>query len=198
MWLDLGLYLFAYLLGAVPFGLIFTYLFGLGDVRKIGSGNIGTANAFRAGSKLVGVLTLFADVAKGFIAVYLAQIFIQQPEAASIAGFLAVIGHIYPIYLRFKGGKGVATYLGVLMAWSWPVALGFILVWLVVMYWWRYASVASLTASALSLYGLCLFDKTLYFWAAIPLVVLIFYAHRANLRRLRAGQELRTEIKKRK
>ena len=136
---------FGYLLGSIPFGLLITRAAGLGDVRKIGSGNIGATNVLRTGNKGLAALTLLLDALKGTAAVLVAGYF--GADYAVYAGFAAFLGHIFPAWLDFKGGKGVATYLGVLAGLYWPAALVFAAVWLAVAYLTRYSSLAALTAS---------------------------------------------------
>ena len=138
---------FGYLLGSIPFGLIFARMAGLGDIRKIGSGNIGATNVLRSGRKGVAATTLLADLAKGSIAVLLAGKFGQEP--AMLAGLRAFLGHCFPIWLKFKGGKGVATYIGVLLALAWQGALVFAVSWLLVAMITRYSSLAALVASVI-------------------------------------------------
>src|SRR5918995_6546945 len=136
---------FGYLLGSIPFGLLITRAAGLGDVRNIGSGNIGATNVLRTGNKGLAALTLVLDALKGTAAVLIAGIY--GPELALVAGFGAFLGHLFPVWLGFKGGKGVATYLGVLAGLAWNVALVFAVLWLAVAFIMRYSSLAALVAS---------------------------------------------------
>ncbi|HSM20072.1 MAG TPA: glycerol-3-phosphate 1-O-acyltransferase PlsY, partial [Hyphomicrobiales bacterium] len=136
---------FGYLVGSIPFGLIFTRLAGLGDVRAIGSGNIGATNVLRTGRKDIAAATLAADILKGTAAVWLAAMY--GPDPALVAGFGAFIGHLFPVWLKFRGGKGVATYLGILIGFHWPAALAFAAIWLYCAVLTRMSSVAGLTAS---------------------------------------------------
>ncbi|MGB0659736.1 MAG: glycerol-3-phosphate 1-O-acyltransferase PlsY [Mangrovicoccus sp.] len=177
-----------YLLGAVPFGIVMARLFGLGDLRKIGSGNIGATNVLRTGNKLAAFLTLVLDAGKGAIAVLLARALISA-DAAQFAGFAAFLGHCFPVYLGFKGGKGVATFLGTLLALAFPLGLAACATWAVMAAALRYSSLSALTAAALS---------PLWAWAlgrpdlaalCIGLAALVFYRHEANIRRLLAGDE---------
>jgi acyl phosphate:glycerol-3-phosphate acyltransferase len=188
-WLLLA-HALGYLLGSIPFGLVLTQAFGLGDIRKIGSGNIGATNVLRTGNKGLAAATLLLDGLKGTLAVLLVDHWYGQ-AAALAAGLGAFLGHLYPVWLRFKGGKGVATYLGVLLALSWKAALVFALVWLVVAYATRFSSLAALVASIAA---------PLVLWAGgLPVTaglfalmsLLLFWKHRANLSRLRRGQEPR-------
>src|ERR1041384_1454771 len=139
---------FGYLLGSIPFGLILAKLFGLGDLRKIGSGNIGATNVLRAGSKWLAVLTLLLDAAKGTAAVLFAARWGET--AAMLAGLGAFLGHLYPVWLGFNGGKGVATFIGVLLGLYWPAAVVFCAVWLLIALLARYSSLSALAASAVS------------------------------------------------
>ncbi|MDN2564741.1 glycerol-3-phosphate 1-O-acyltransferase PlsY [Aquibium sp. A9E412] len=184
---------FGYLLGAIPFGLLLTRMAGLGDVRTIGSGNIGATNVLRTGNKGLAALTLTLDAGKGAIAVLLAALY--GPPAALAAGFGAFLGHLFPVWLGFRGGKGVATYLGVLIAIAWPAALVFALAWLGTAFVTRYSSLAALVAAlavpaALVLMGDA--DAAILF-ALMSLIV--FVKHRANIARLAAGTESRIGAK---
>ncbi|EKE43722.1 hypothetical protein OCGS_2056 [Oceaniovalibus guishaninsula JLT2003] len=180
----------AFLLGSVPFGLLIVRAWGLGDLRQIGSGNIGATNVLRTGSKTAALLTLILDVGKGAFAVLLARWYLGE-TAAQLAGVGAFLGHCYPIWLRFKGGKGVATFLGTVLALSWPVGLAVCATWLISAFATRISSLSALIAAALApLYAL--------WWAGWPLAVgvaamaaLIFLRHRGNIARLRVGTEPR-------
>ena len=183
-----------YLLGSIPFGLVLTRLAGLGDVRAIGSGNIGATNVLRTGNKGLAAATLLLDAAKGTAAVLIAERFIGAPVgyailASLIAGLAAFIGHIAPVWLGFKGGKGVATYIGILAGLAWPYALLFCGVWLVIAFVTRYSSLSALVAS--SVVPLALWIGGIPYLAALFLLltVLLFWKHRANIERLRAGTE---------
>ncbi len=180
---------FGYLLGSIPFGLVVTRAAGLGDVRKIGSGNIGATNVLRTGNKKLAALTLVLDALKGTAAVLLAGLY--APEAALLAGFGAFLGHLFPVWLGFKGGKGVATYLGVLIGLAWQGALVFAVVWLIVAFLTRYSSLAALVAAIavpVSLFFLGLRDTAALF-AVMSLIV--FIKHHANISRLLSGTESR-------
>ncbi|MDX8436504.1 glycerol-3-phosphate 1-O-acyltransferase PlsY [Mesorhizobium abyssinicae] len=179
--------LFGYLLGSIPFGLLITRAAGLGDVRKIGSGNIGATNVLRTGNKGLAAATLLLDALKGTAAVLIAGRF--APELALWAGFGAFIGHLFPAWLGFKGGKGVATYLGVLIGLAWQVALIFAVVWLAVAVLFRYSSLAALTAAVvvpIALYFLST-PAIAGLFAVMSLIVIV--KHRANISRLTAGTE---------
>jgi glycerol-3-phosphate acyltransferase PlsY len=184
---------FGYLLGSIPFGLLITRAAGLGDVRNIGSGNIGATNVLRTGNKGLAALTLILDALKGTAAVLIAGIF--GPELALVAGFGAFLGHLFPVWLGFKGGKGVATYLGVLAGLAWKVALVFAAVWLAVAFIMRYSSLAALVASVavpLTLFYLGRIDYAVLF---AVMTVIVFIKHRANISRLLAGTETRIGVK---
>jgi glycerol-3-phosphate acyltransferase PlsY len=183
-----GVALAAYLLGAVPFGIVMARLFGLGDLRTIGSGNIGATNVLRTGNKPAAFLTLILDAGKGGIAVLLARA-IAGEDAAQIAGACAFFGHLFPVYLKFKGGKGVATYLGTLLALSWPVGLACCATWLVTAALFRYSSLSALVAAASgAIWALVLGTPAVAVLSAL-LAVLVFWRHRENIARLRSGTE---------
>ena len=179
--------IFGYLLGSIPFGLILTRMAGLGDVRSIGSGNIGATNVLRTGNKKLAAATLVLDMLKGTVAVLIAGI--ASPEAAIVAGFGAFLGHILPVWLKFKGGKGVATYLGVLLGLFWQGALIFAAVWLIIAYATRYSSLAALVAAVIvpiALYIIGVHQIALLF---LVLTFIVFVKHRANIGRLLSGTE---------
>lgn len=177
-----------YLLGSIPFGLIITRMAGLGDIRKIGSGNIGTTNVLRTGKKSLAAATLLCDALKGTVAALLAQYFVG-PDAALIAGFAAFIGHLFPVWLGFKGGKGVATYLGILLALAWPVGIGFALIWLAMAFTLRYSSLSALTASLISPFVLLAMggNRAALVFGAMSLILWI--KHHENIGRLLSGKE---------
>ena len=177
-----------YLLGSVPFGLVLTKLAGLGDIRAIGSGNIGATNVLRSGRKDLAAATLILDGGKGALAAFVAAL-IGGPEAGLVAGFAAVLGHNFPVWLKFKGGKGVATTLGVLLVTAWPVGLGAILTWLMVAAVFRISSLAALAALALAPLTALVFATPAHAAMAAGLAVLGFIRHAHNIRRLIAGTE---------
>jgi glycerol-3-phosphate acyltransferase PlsY len=181
-------FLFGYLLGAIPFGLIITRAAGSGDIREIGSGNIGATNVLRTGRKDLAAATLACDMLKGTAAVLLAGHFLG-PSAALAAGLGAFIGHLFPVWLKFKGGKGVATYIGVLLGLCWPAALIFGAIWLAVAALFRYSSLAALVASALTPLALLVFQRPEAAALFFVLTILIWIMHRANIRRLLNGGE---------
>lgn len=185
-------YLFAaaagYLVGSIPFGLLLTRAAGLGDIRSIGSGNIGATNVLRTGNKGLALATLLLDGAKGAVAVLLARYFMGE-LAGMIAGVGAFIGHCYPLWLQFKGGKGVATYIGILLALAWPVGLIFLGTWLLIAYTRKISSLSALTAAATSPIFAYVFGGIWLGATAAVLAILIYYNHRANIIRLIQGTE---------
>lgn len=182
-----------YLCGTIPFGLIFAKLFGLGDIRKIGSGNIGATNALRTGNKTMAALTLVGDVLKGTVPVLVAlQLGLV---AAAIAGFGAFLGHLFPVWLGFKGGKGVATYLGVLIGIAPTGVLVFAVVWLGAAYVFRYSSLAALAATLVTPIALFLLGHEAAATLTAILTVIVYAKHHANIRRLLAGTEGRIGAK---
>lgn len=178
---------FGYLLGSVPFGLLITRAAGLGDVRKIGSGNIGATNVLRTGNKGLAAATLLLDALKGAAAVLIAANW--GAEAGIAAGFGAFLGHLFPVWLGFKGGKGVATYLGVLAAFAWQAALVFAVAWLAVAAATRYSSLSALVAAVASPVALYLFGLPGHAAVLAVMSVIVFVKHRANIARLLAGTE---------
>lgn len=180
----------AYLLGSVPFGIVMARLFGLGDLRTIGSGNIGATNVLRTGNKLAAFLTLVLDAGKGGIAVLLARAAVGE-DAAQIAGFCAFLGHLYPVWLGFRGGKGVATFLGTLLALAWPVGLAACATWAVTAGLFRISSLAALAAAALTGLWARLLGYPQILALVLMLALLVFVRHASNIRRILAGAEPR-------
>jgi glycerol-3-phosphate acyltransferase PlsY len=186
------LYIFAaalgYFLGSVPFGLVLTKLAGTQDIRTIGSGNIGATNVLRTGNKGLAAATLLLDALKGTIAVIIAGS-VGGPVPAMIAGLFAFLGHLFPVWLGFKGGKGVAVYIGVMLGLYWPAAVVFCLAWLACAFSSRYSSFSALTASAIT--------PIFLWWAKAPqlavlatvLTLLLWFMHRENIKRLLNGTE---------
>jgi acyl phosphate:glycerol-3-phosphate acyltransferase len=179
--------LFGYALGSVPFGLLLTRAAGLGDVRAIGSGNIGATNVLRTGNRGLAAATLALDMLKGTLAVWAAGRF--GAEAGLFAGLGAFFGHVFPVWLRFKGGKGVATYLGILLGLFWKIALLFAAVWLVTAYLFRFSSLSALTAALVALAAILVSAPWLQAAACGLITLIIFVKHRANIQRLIAGTE---------
>lgn len=182
-----------YLLGSIPFGVILTRLFGAGDLRQIGSGNIGATNVLRTGRKGLAAATLVLDGAKGAVAALLAAHFVPQlgDSAPMLAGAAAFIGHCYPVWLRFKGGKGVATLLGLSFALAWPIGLAFALLWLLAVLATRISSLGGLIGSVAAPVTALAIGERGFVIGLAALVVLVFWRHRDNLARLRAGTEPR-------
>jgi glycerol-3-phosphate acyltransferase PlsY len=179
-----------YLFGSVPFGLLLTRLAGLGDIRAIGSGSIGATNVLRTGNKGLAAATLLLDAAKGAFAVGVFR-YLGPPDAALWAGLGAVFGHLFPVWLGFKGGKGVATGLGVLLAASWPVGVTACAVWLIVAAATRMSSLAALAALAAAPIAAVFLADSKIVWLALAIAVLVIARHHENIRRLLAGTEPR-------
>jgi glycerol-3-phosphate acyltransferase PlsY len=222
-WQGLLAVVFGYLLGSVPFGLILTRAAGLGDVRKIGSGNIGATNVLRTGNKSLAAATLLLDALKGTAAVWIvhavlksawgfpanwmpgARFAVSPVEAgssevaywiAAFAGVAAFVGHIYPVWLGFKGGKGVATYIGAMLGFFWPGAVFFCALWLLTAVTMRYSSLAALIASLVPIaYAWMIGEQSLALLLAL-MAALIYYKHEANIRRLLSGSEPKIGQKK--
>ena len=185
-----------YLLGSIPFGILVTRAMGLGDLRSIGSGNIGATNVLRTGNKGAALATLLLDGGKGALAVLMARWLVGGDDAAQVAGLAAFLGHLYPVWLGFKGGKGVATFLGLFLALDWRVGACLCLTWLVTAVATRYSSIAALFAAASAgLWVLWWTDGSLLVLALV-LTVLVYVRHSANLGRLKAGTEPRIGQKK--
>jgi glycerol-3-phosphate acyltransferase PlsY len=186
-----------YLLGAIPFGLLLTRLAGLGDIRAIGSGNIGATNVLRTGRRGLAAATLLLDAAKGAAAVLLVRGWLAPgvPAAMWLAALGAVIGHVFPLWLRFRGGKGVATALGVLLAACWPAGALACLIWLLVAVIGRRSSLAALIAVAASPLLVFVFAGPVALAPSLAIAALIVWRHRANIARLRAGTEPRIGAK---
>lgn len=187
--------LLGYLLGSIPFGLLLTKMFQAGDLRSIGSGNIGATNVLRTGRKGLAAATLFLDGGKGAVAVLLAGYW-YAPDAAIVAGMMAVVGHNFPMWLKFQGGKGVATTLGVLLGLSWPAGLVTCVTWLLVAFTLRYSSLAALIAFAASPFYMFFLGDENKAVLAVLLAVLGFVRHHENISRLKAGEEPKIGQKK--
>ena len=193
-WAYLAILAAAYVLGSIPFGLLLTRSAGLGDIRKIGSGNIGATNVLRTGRKGLAAATLLLDGAKGALAVLVARHWGE--EAAALAGCGALIGHLFPVWLGFKGGKGVATSLGVLLALDWRIGLVACASWLIVALVFRYSSLAALVALALSpVFAWFLSGRSLAV-VALFIAALVWIRHHENIRRLLRGEESRIRLGK--
>ncbi len=188
---------FGYLLGSIPFGLVITRAAGLGDIRDIGSGNIGATNVARTGRRDLAVATFLGDALKGTVAILLARLFLGEiPAMAAAVG--AFLGHLFPVWLGFKGGKGVATYIGILLGLSWPAALAFGAVWLFMAFTFRYSSLSALTASAVVPLGLWISGlvSTLMALVLVALAALVWVRHKDNISRLLSGTEPKIRGKK--
>ena len=178
----------SYLLGSIPFGLVITRALGLGDLRKIGSGNIGATNVLRTGNRGAALATLLLDAGKGGLAVLIARALVGA-DAAQVAALFSFLGHLFPVWLGFKGGKGVATFLGTLLALAWPVGLAACATWAVTAAISRISSLSALVAAALSPVWLAVLGYPQMTVLAIGLAALIFVRHGANIARIREGTE---------
>lgn len=183
LWAVIG-----YLLGSIPFGMVLARVMGLGNLREIGSGNIGATNVLRTGNKTAAALTLLLDGGKGAVAVLLARAMAGE-DAAQLAALAAFIGHCYPIWLGFRGGKGVATFLGIFLALAWPVGLACCATWLVTALVTRVSSKAAIMAAALSTGWMVVLGYGTGMLLAFVLSLLVFWRHRENIARIKAGTE---------
>ena len=182
----------SYLMGSIPFGLILTKIFLKKDIREVGSGNIGATNVLRTGNKSIGYITLVLDVLKAIIPVIYVKL--NYPDYLFISSLCAFLGHVFPVWLKFKGGKGVATYLGILFAINIYLGLIFIIIWLIIFVFSKFSSLSSLVASlSIPIYLLVLaqYDQVIFFTIVF---VLIFFTHRENIKRLKNNEETKTEI----
>ncbi len=184
-----------YLMGSIPFGIVMARLFGLGDLRQIGSGNIGATNVLRTGNKLAAFLTLIGDAGKGGAAVLLARAALGE-DAAQLAGFCAFLGHCFPVFLGFRGGKGVATWLGTMLALSFPLGVAACVTWLATAVLFRISSLSALVAAALSPLVALLMGQGALVVLSIALAALIFIRHAANIGRILRGEEPKIGKKK--
>jgi acyl phosphate:glycerol-3-phosphate acyltransferase len=181
-------FVIGYLFGSIPFGLILTRLAGTQDLRSIGSGNIGATNVLRTGHKGLAAATLLLDLLKGTAAVVISGYF-GGPDAAMLAGLGAFLGHLFPVWLKFKGGKGVAVYIGILLGLFWPAAIAFCLIWLAIAFASRYSSLAALVAGLVTPLLLWWFGHLALASLFAVLTLLVFFMHRENIQRLMAGTE---------
>jgi len=172
-----------YFLGSIPFGILIARFMGLGDLRQIGSGNIGATNVLRTGSKLGAALTLIADAGKAGAAVILARVLATE-DAAQLAGLAALFGHCYPIWLKFRGGKGVSTLFGLLFALAWPIGLAAGTTWLIIAAIFRYSSLAALMTALLTPLFVIILTQYQMLTISITITFLIFWRHRGNIRRI--------------
>lgn len=187
--LYLGVAVFGYLMGSVPYGLLLTRLAGLGDIRSIGSGNIGATNVLRTGNKKLAAATLLLDGLKGFLAVFLVGLVLHH--GMLVAGLAAVLGHLFPVWLGFKGGKGVATGLGVFFGIAWPLGVLCCAIWLAVAFTLKYSSLSALVAYAVAPIIALFLAGALPAEAVIIISALVYWKHRANIQRLLRGEEPR-------
>ena len=192
-------YIFAalvgYFCGSIPFGLLLAKAAGLGDVRDVGSGNIGATNVLRLGNRKIAAATLLCDALKGTLPVLVVTHF-GDTQAGIIAGLAAMAGHIFPVWLGFKGGKGVATNVGVLLGLYWPLGLCFIGIWLVLAFLFRFSSLAALMASLLTPFWVFVFNRMEFFWPTVAIVIVIWVMHRENISRLMKNKESKIDLKK--
>ncbi len=194
--LGMGLaILIGYLLGSIPWGMVLARLMGLGDLRRIGSGNIGATNVLRTGNRKAAALTLLLDMGKGAAAVLIARA-LWAEDAAQMAALAAFLGHCYPVWLGFRGGKGVATFIGIMLALSWKVGLAVCATWLFFAALFRYSSLAALAAAGFSTMWIFIFREGEMFFLGVALTVLIYWRHRENIKRLEAGTEPKIGRKK--
>jgi acyl phosphate:glycerol-3-phosphate acyltransferase len=185
-----------YLSGSIPFGLLLSRWAGLGDIRNIGSGNIGATNVLRTGNKKIAALTLLCDGLKGYVPVLAASVY-GTPEAMIAAGLGAIVGHVFPVWLKFKGGKGVATGLGVTFGWSWILGLIFSVVWLAVFFVTRVSSASALSAIAVvAVAAAVVFVPIVGWWPSLVVAVAVWFTHRANIGRLLKGEEPKSSFAK--
>lgn len=185
--LTFSVIFFSYLLGSIPFGILVSKVFGLGNLRDIGSGNIGATNVLRTGNKLAALMTLILDGLKGVLVVVVAR-FISE-DAAITASILVIIGHIYPVWLRFSGGKGVATFIGAILALSFVTGLLVCFIWIIIALIFRYSSLSAIVSSASAPIGIFLFYDNEALVVTLFMTVLIWYRHKDNIRRLIDGSE---------
>jgi glycerol-3-phosphate acyltransferase PlsY len=177
-----------YVLGSIPFGMVIAKVMGLGNLREIGSGNIGATNVLRTGNKKAAALTLLFDAGKGAVAVLLARAFIGE-DAAQIAGLAAFLGHLFPVWLGFRGGKGVATFLGILLALYWPLGLAACATWLFFALTFRISSLAALAAAGFAPFWMILLGNVEPLFLGMALILLIYVRHWANIKRIKDGTE---------
>jgi acyl phosphate:glycerol-3-phosphate acyltransferase len=185
-----------YLCGSIPFGLLLSRWAGLGDIRTIGSGNIGATNVLRTGNKKIAALTLLCDGLKGYVPVLAASLY-GTPEAMIAAGLGALAGHLFPVWLSFRGGKGVATGLGVTFGWSWILGLVFSVVWLAVFFATRISSASALSAIAVvAVAAVVMVVPVVGWWPSLIVAIAVWFMHRANIARLLKGEEPKSNFSK--
>ena len=184
--------LYSYLLGSLPFGLILTKIFLQKDIRKVGSGNIGTTNVLRTGNKFLAVATLILDLLKGYLSVFITLSF--NDSLVSYSALICFIGHIFPVWLKFKGGKGVATYLGVILAFSFKFFLIFGISWLILSLLFRFASLSSMVSSLIILLYAYFLEENNYSLILFIFFIIILYTHKANIVRLKNSDENKIKL----
>ena len=184
--------LYSYFLGSIPFGLVLTKIFLKKDIRKLGSGNIGTTNVLRTGNKFLAIATLILDLLKGFVSVYFTMLYFES--LVSYAALICFIGHIFPIWLNFKGGKGVATYLGVILALSFNFFLVFGVSWIALSLLFRFASLASIVSSMIVLIFGYFFENYNYSLILFIFFIIILYTHKENIVRLKSSKENKIKL----
>jgi acyl phosphate:glycerol-3-phosphate acyltransferase len=187
--------LVGYFCGSIPFGFVLAKAAGLGDVRNVGSGNIGATNVLRLGNRKIAAATLLCDALKGTLPVLVMNHF-GDTQVGTIAGLAAMVGHILPVWLGFKGGKGVATNVGVLFGLYWPLGLCFIAIWLALAFLFRFSSLAALVASLLTPFWVFAFDRMEFFWPTVAIAIAIWIMHRENISRLMKNKESKIDLKK--
>ena len=184
--------IYSYFLGSIPFGLIITRIFLNQDIRKLGSGNIGTTNVLRTGKKSLAIATLIFDALKGYISVIISLIYFN--DLVFLSALICFIGHIFPIWLNFKGGKGVAVYLGIIMALSFPLAIVFGVSWILIALIFKYSSLSSIIGvSTVLAYSIILNDYSLSFYLFINFIIILF-THRENIRKLKNSEETKIKL----
>ena len=184
--------IYSYLLGSIPFGLILTKIFLKKDIREVGSGNIGTTNVLRTGNKFLALTTLLLDLLKGFVSVFITLLYFES--LTSYSALICFIGHIYPVWLKFKGGKGVATYLGVILALSYKFFLAFGTCWIILALLFRFASLSSMTSSLIVLLYACFFENYNYSLILFIFFIMILYTHKENIVRLKNYKENKIKL----
>ena len=191
--MELGLIIIvSYLMGSIPFGFILTKIFLKKDIREIGSGNIGATNVLRTGNKMIGYITLILDILKAIVPLLVIKF--NYPEFLFISALSIFLGHVFPLWLKFKGGKGVATYVGILFCINYILGFVFIISWLIIFIIFRYSSLSSLIASlTIPMYHFFIIDNNNYYFFII-LFILIFFTHRENIKRLINNTESKTKI----
>ena len=195
--LDGLIILTAYLIGSLSFAVIVSRVMGLPDPHEYGSGNPGATNVLRTGNKLAALLTLLGDGLKGWFAVWLAQRFELADATIALVGLAVFVGHLYPIFFRFQGGKGVATAAGILFAYDWRIGLGTVATWLIIAAFFRYSSLAALIAALFApFFTALLLGANVYSASVLPIAVLLIWRHRSNIRKLMAGEEARIGARK--